>query len=403
MTTMQIRRWLLGGLAVAAVAATLAWAFAPRPVAVETAAVTRGRFEATLDDDAKTRVRERYVVGAPLAGQLQRIALREGDAVQAGDVLAVIAPTLAPLLDERTRREQQLRVEAARANLDRAAAQQARAQVALTQAEHDAGRSEALARQGYVAGSRLDSDRLAAQAAAREVDAAAQARRVAQHELRQAEAALQAVQQPAGAARAFVLRAPVAARVLRVAQASEGTVAPGTPLLELGDTAALEVVAELLSTDALQVAPGARVVIERWGGPGTLEGRVRRVEPAAFTKVSALGVEEQRVRVLIDITSARERWQALGDGYRVAVRVVQQQADDALLVPVSAVFPSDEGEGVMAVFRLEGGRAVLQPVTVNGRNGRHAWVASGLQPGQTVIVYPPGDLKGGARVRARNG
>jgi HlyD family secretion protein len=208
-----------------------------------------------------------------------------------------------------------------------------------------------------------------------------------------------------GASRAFALRSPTAGRVLRVAQTSETTVALGTPLVEIGNTQYLEVVAELLTTDALKAQPGSRVLIERWGGDGELEGRVRLVEPAAFTKVSALGVEEQRVKLLIDITSAPAQWRALGDGFRVGVRIVTLSVDDAVKVPVSALFPlpaRDDGSAPgMAVFALEGGRARLQPVDVAARNGAEAWVRKGLETGAAVIVYPAAGMRDGARVRVR--
>ena len=207
---------------------------------------------------------------------------------------------------------------------------------------------------------------------------------------------------PAAGGVAFALRASVAGRVLRVLQASETTVALGTPLLEIGDIARMEIVAELLTADALLARPGSTVRIERWGGPTVLQGRVRRVEPAAFTKVSALGVEEQRVNVLIDITSPPAEWAALGDGYRVGVRVVTRSEDGVLRVPVSAVFPLPQGAaGANAVFVLEGGRARLRPVTMGGRNGSDAWIQSGLDAGAKVIVYPPAAVADGARVKAR--
>jgi len=190
--------------------------------------------------------------------------------------------------------------------------------------------------------------------------------------------------------------------VLRVVLSSEATVALGAPLLEIGDLAQLEVVAELLTTDALRTPPGTRVRIERWGGAGTLEGRVHRVEPAAFTKVSALGVEEQRVNVRIVLASPRTQWQALGDGYRVGVRLVVTSKDDALLVPASAVFPLPESDDhAMAAFVVDGGRAKLTPVTLAGRNGQSAWVAQGLAAGAKVIVYPPPAVRDGVRVKER--
>lgn len=389
----------LAGGTIAAVA-LMAWAFAPRPVEVEVATVVQGRFEATVEEDGRTRLRDRYVVSAPLAGLLDRIALREGDAVAADAVVATMTPVLSPMLDERTLREQQVRVDIAQANVARAGARVEGAQVGLQQARNEMARSEQLAKQGFVSPTKLDTDQLAVQAAQKDLEAAVQERHVAGHEVEQARAALMAVQRRPGSGRAaFELRAPVAGRVLRVLQGSETAVALGTPLVELGDTARLEIVAELLTTDALQARPGSPVVIDRWGGPGTLQGRVRLVEPGAFTKVSALGVEEQRVRVLIDITSPFEQWRALGDGYRVGVRIVTQSADQVLKLPVGAVFP--QREGGMAVFVAEGGRARLQKVEIAARNGAEAWVRSGVAAGAAVIVYPPPNVVDGQRIRVR--
>jgi HlyD family secretion protein len=372
-------------------------------VEVEVAQVTHGRFEVTIDEDAKTRLRDRYVVSAPLAGQLERISLREGDVVKAGDALATLAPVLSPMLDERTRRELQARVEVADAQVLRTDARIARAKVSLQQATNELSRTEQLSKQGFVSPTKVDNDRLAVLAAQKELDAASSERHVAQHEVEQARAALIAVRSPErSASRRMVLRAPIGGRVLRVVQPSEAAVALGTPLLELGDTRQIEIVAELLTTDALKTPPGSRVVIERWGGEGLLDGRVRLIEPAGFTKVSALGVEEQRVRVLIDITSPPGRWEALGDGFRVGVRIVTLSLDDAIKVPVSAVFPMPEAEnGGMAVFKVVDGRAQRVPVELVARNGTEAWMRSGLQVGDLVVVYPPTLVKDGVRVVAR--
>ncbi|MDP2771009.1 MAG: HlyD family efflux transporter periplasmic adaptor subunit, partial [Giesbergeria sp.] len=279
----------------------------------------------------------------------------------------------------------------------------------------DARRTEQLAQQGFVAPARLDAERLAVALARKDVEVAQQDQRAARADLAQARAALEVVQRPGSApgARVFEVRAPVSGRVLRVAQASEGMVALGAVLVELGDTTQLEVVAPLLSTDALQVRAGSPVRIERWGGPGVLQGRVRSVEPAAFTKVSALGVEEQRVNVLIDLTGPPAQWAALGDGYRVVVRVLTREAPDATLVPVSALFPLPVTESAspgssaetppprMAVFVVEGGHAHRVPVVLEARGSTHAWVREGLQAGAQVVVYPPTALADGARVRVR--
>ncbi|TAL23990.1 MAG: HlyD family efflux transporter periplasmic adaptor subunit [Aquabacterium sp.] len=360
----------------------------------------------SIEEDARTRVRDRYVVSAPLTGRLDRIALREGDTVAEGAAIARLEPALSPMLDDRTQRDLQLQLQIARAGAQEAGARLERAEVARRQAASQAQRSAQLATQGFVAPTRLESDQLALLAAQDELHAAGSALRAAQFGVEQARAALVAVRQPAtGGRRSFVLRAPVGGAVLRVLQASEGHVALGTPVVEVGDTRRLEVVAELLTTDALQALPGRRVVIERWGGPAKVEGRVRRVEPAAFTKVSALGVEEQRVRVLIDPTAedrAPAEWRAVGDGFRVGVRIVTLSEPAAVKVPVSAVFPTArDGGASQAVFTVEEGVARQRIVELGGRNGSEAWVRSGLAAGSVVVVYPPAGLQPGQRVQAR--
>ena len=396
---------ILSGVAVAAALALLGWAFAPRPVAVELATADRGPFELTVDEDARTRLYERYVVGAPLAGRLARIALREGDEVEAGAVVATLSPALAPLLDDRTLASLHARLEAAEAGVLRVDARVDRARVALEQARGEAERSGQLAGKGFVSPTKLETDRLGVEAARKDLEAAEQERHVAVHDVEQARAALGAAR-GARAGRPFEVRSPVAGRVLKVVQPSEATVALGAPLLELGDTRRLEVVAELLTTDALRTPPGARVSIERWGGPESLRGRVRRVEPGAFTKISALGVEEQRVNVLVDIESPPRQWSALGDGYRVTVRIVVLEAADAVRVPVASVFPLPRaadatGPVRWGVFVPRDGRARVTEVDVGGRNGVHAWIRSGLEAGDRVLVYPPAAVADGVRVEER--
>ncbi|MFZ5637060.1 MAG: efflux RND transporter periplasmic adaptor subunit [Pseudomonadota bacterium] len=401
------RTWIGGGVATAALLALLVWAFAPRPVPVETATARIGRFERTVDEDARTRVRDRYAITAPLAGRVSRIALREGDAVEHDATLATLTPALPPMLDARTEAQLAARVETADAAVDRAAARIALARTALAQARNTLKREEGLARDRFIAASQLENDRLAVRAAEQDLESAKEDHHVAGHELEQARAALAAARDDDVGA--FAVRAPVSGRVLRVTQTSEGMVALGAPLLELGDTAQMEIVAELLTTDALQATPGMPVRIERWGGPKPLAGRVRRVEPAGFTKISALGVEEQRVNVLIDLTGPREDWRSLGDGFRVGVRIVVVARDDALLVPVSAVFPRPgaggdgevDGARPMAVFAIQDGRARLREVAVGGRNGSDAWIVSGLRAGERVIVYPGDAVAEGVRVEPR--
>jgi HlyD family secretion protein len=397
---MKKAAWFYGAFAFALTVGALAWAFAPRAVDVEVAHVTRGHFESTIDEDGKTRLRDRYIVSAPIAGVLDRIDLREGDTVQQDAVVATLTPTLPTLVDERTLREQQVRVETALANVLRANARVDGARVTLQQAGNEVRRSEELARQGFVAETKLDSDRLAVDAARKELQAAQEEAHVAGHQVEEARTALMAVTRPARKGeRVFLLRAPVSGRVLRVMQISEASVPLGAPLLEVGDVTRLEIVAELLTTDAVQAAPGSRVIVEAWGGENTLEGRVRLVEPGGFTKISALGVEEQRVRTLIDITSDPQRWGALGDGYRVGVRIVTREAGAAVKAPVGAVFP--QPDGAMAVFTIEDGRARQVNIEVAARNTSEVWVRRGLEPGMVVIVYPPAAVKDGVRVRER--
>lgn len=404
--------WALGAGAVA-VAALIAWALAPRPVQVEVAAARIAPFETAVEEDGRTRVRQRHTVGAPLAGRLRRIALEPGDEVAAGAVVAVLEPLLAPLMDERSLREQQARAAAAQAALERAGTGVGSARVGLEQARLEAQRTRQLVAQGFVSPAKADTDRLALEAAQRELQAALEGERIARHELEQARAALgvAAGLRSGATAAPFAVRAPVAGRVLKVHQPSEAVVALGTALLDLGDVSRLEVVAELLTSDAALAHPGSPVRIERWGGAGALAGRVRRVEPAAFTKVSALGVEEQRVNVLIDLDEMPAATATLGDGWRVVARIVTTREVSALTVPVSAVFPWPQGvrlpQGAttpaapMAVFVIDSGRARLRPVQLGARNGAQAWIRGGLKEGEEVIVYPPPAVGDGVAVALR--
>ena len=418
---MKRKTWIIGGATAVLLVLAVAWAFAPKPVEVELASVTQGAFETTIDEDGKTRLSDRYVVSAPLAGRLARITLKEGDTVTTDMPLAQLTSVLPAMLDERTMRELRARAEAAQDNVSRAGSRTARAQVSLDQAKNELSRSEQLAKEGFIAPIKVETDRLTTVGAQRELESAAAERRMATHELERTRAAISAVRQPAlseganagsGNGGSFTVRAPSAGRVLRVLQTSAGATALGTPLIEIGDTRRMEIVAELLTTDALVAKPGSRVMIERWGGLAALEGRVRSTEPAAFTKVSALGVEEQRVRVLIDIASPQQAWQALGDGYRVSVRIVTLAESKAVQVPVSAVFPlpADRADSTSgkptaapryAVFVADSGRARQVPIELVARNGSAAWIRSGLTPGQQVIVYPPATVKDRQRVAER--
>lgn len=370
-------------------------AFRPRPVLVETELVTRGRFEAVVEEDGRTRVRDRYVVSAPVAGRVLRLGVRPGDTVGQGDPVALILPAPSALLSPRARREAEERVGAAEAMLQQAGVLVERAAAQQVQAEADAVRVRALQARGAAPLQQLERAELAERTAARDMLAAEQRRHAAEHELDQARALLVATEAPGNGPEHQEVRAPVAGRVLRVMQESEAVVASGAPLLELGDPTDLEVVVDVLTTEAVGIRAGAPVAIERWGGPASLEGRVRRVEPGAFTRVSALGVEEQRVWVVVDLVSPRERWAALGDGFRVDARITVEAIDDAVLVPVSALFRRGAG---WAAYVVQDGVARQRPVEVARRAARTAMVSSGLAAGETVVLFPPSILRNGVRV-----
>ncbi len=336
-----LRRTLYVLLAGGAIA-ILVFALMPKPIIVELGEVTRGHFEQTVDDDGKTRVRERYTVSAPVAGTLLRIGLKAGNPVEVDTVVATIVPNPSPLLEPRTRQELEQRLGAAEARKLRADAALERARGNLDQARADLERTRVLAGKGVASASKLERDEILARIGARELDAANFEAHAAEHEVELARAAL-AISGDNAAARstaggAWDIRSPVAGRVLRVLQKSQASVAAGAPLIEIGDPHDIEVVVDVLSADAVKIEAAAPARIEGWGGDKPLEGRVRRVEPSAFTKVSALGVEEQRTNVIIDLVSPQSEWRTLGDGSRVDARIVVYEADDVVKVPTGALF-----------------------------------------------------------------
>ena len=393
------KRWLLA-LAALALVTLLVWALWPAARLVETAVVTQGRFERAVQEDGRTRLRERYLVSAPLGGRLTRITLRQGDAVAKNAVVALLWPNTPAMLDERSTAEQLARANAMASNLARAQAGVGRASAALSQARANLTRSETLAEQGFVSPNQNETGRLDVRLREQELESARQEEAATRHELEQVRVALRQVSTagPAAQQRPFEVRSPAAGRVLKITHSSETVVPAGATLMELGDPSRLEVVVDLLTEDAAQISPGTPVQLANWGGAAVLEGRVRLVEPAAFTKVSALGVEEQRVNAVVDITTAPTQWQSLGDGFKVDVRVLVQVVEQAIQVPVSALFPVG---GRAGLFVLEQGHARLREVEISARNGMQAWIRTGLTPGTTVIVYPDAKLKDGEAVRPR--
>jgi HlyD family secretion protein len=386
---------------VLATAAVVAWAVMPGPVPVETAAVIKGRFVASVDEDGKTRVRERYVVAAPLAGRLGRIRFKVGDPIKVDDAVATIIPSPAPLMDPRTRHEVEERLGAAEANVERAKAVVERARAQSDQANTDLARTRTLAERGAATAQALEHAEHAVRLADRDLRAAEFLDHAAEHELSQMRALLARYGSNTNtdeSPESWNVAAPVAGVVLKVAQESETIVQPGTPLLDVGDPRDLEVVVDVLSTDAVEIRPRADVTIVHWGGDGTLSGRVRRVEPAAFTKISTLGVEEQRVNVLIDITSPAEQWARLGDAYQIDAQIVVFTQDDATIVPAGALFRRGDQWNVYVV---KDGRAHIREIQLLRRSGRFAAITSGLNQGEAVIVYPSDRVAPGVRVGPR--
>ncbi len=398
------RGYLGWGAIGAMLLAGLAYAFWPRPVPVDFGTVTRGPMQVTVGDEGRTRVKDAFVVSAPLAGRLQRIELKAGDAVAAAKtVVASIRPTDPTFLDVRSRRQAETAADAAEDARDLAAAELRRAEAEESFSRQDLERATKLTLGSSISQRDLDRYRLDYETRRAAVAAAKATFNVRSHELETARAALigpeTKADDAAPAERCCIsVFAPVSGRVLRLLQESETVVTAGTPLLEIGDPHDLEVVVELLSTDAVKVRAGAPVIVSGWGGDGTLAGVVRRVEPFGFTKISALGVEEQRVNVIVDLTGPPERRVALGHGYRVDVAIVIWQADQVVRVPVGALFR--EGAD-WAVFAVRNGRARLARLKLGHMNGTDAEVASGLAAGDQVVLHPFDRIADGTAVEAR--
>ena len=388
------------GVALAALALLVFWALQPRSVAVELAEVTRGSFEQVIADDGKTRVRDRYVIAAPLAGRVERLQLEVGDPVKQNQIVAELAPTAPAFLDARTQRELRERIGAAEAQLARSRAETLKAEAQRDQARADLERQTRLSREGFVSQTAREQALLALRTAERAMEAARFAQEAAGHDLAQARAALSRYESGAPAAK-WPVTSPVAGAVLKVVQKSEGPVVLGAPLLEVADARSLEAVVDVLSQEAVAVRPGMPARLDLGSGVPALAARVRLVEPAAFTKVSALGVEEQRVNVVLDFAEPLDRVQTLGDGFRVEARIIVFEEKNAVRVPVAALFRDGEG---LAVFVVEGDTARKRAVKAPRRNTTQAMVEEGLQPGEPVVVYPSDALRDGARVeRVRSG
>jgi len=388
------RKVLAGTLVVAALLAVALW---PSSIAVDAAPVTRGPLDVTVDEEGETRVRDRFVVSAPVSGRVQRIELEPGDRVTRGDVVATILPAAATPLDARARAEAEAAVAASRATLGTARAERERASAAARLATSELERHRALAAENLVSRQALEAREADARAAEEALRAAEFAAASATHQLEMAQARLIPAS-ATGGGRPVAVRAPLDGVVFKRVRESESVVGAGEPLLEMGDPAKLEIVSDLLSPDAVQVGPGAQVRVEHWGGDHPLHARVRRVEPSGFMKISALGVEEQRVNVVMDFDDPLEAWSALGDNYRVEVRIVVWEGQSELQVPTSSLLRRGDD---WAVFVVEGSRARLRTVVIGRRNGQAAQVLSGLREGERVVLHPSDTITDGSRVAPR--
>ena len=394
MTRQLRKRLILIGIAVLVIVLIFI-GFLPDPVNVEMAEVARGPLQVTVEEEGRTEVTDTYVITAPIAAYARRIELREGDKIAQGQPVVQLEPPRSAILDPRTRAEAEARVRAAEASLRQAEENQRAAQATARRAADERARIERLF-EGEAATEQMRDQAVAEAVQAEAALEAAQAVvEAARAELAAARANLAGDTAVANTPVRQVLTSPVTGRVLRVVRQSEGMVAPGEPLVEIGDVENLEVRVEVLSQDAVRIKPGSQVLLDQWGGDELLEAVVQRVEPIGVTRISSLGVEEQRVTVVSNITSPPDRWQALGSGYRVVARFILWESDDALQVPAGALFRTDDG---WAVFVVEDGRAVRRDVEIGHQSGLAAEVASGLSEGDQAIVHPPSDLEEGARV-----
>lgn len=380
-------------LAALGIVALIVRAWMPKPVSVELDKVARMPLEVEVDEDGQTRVRDRFVVAAPINGTLQRIELDPGAMVEPGMTVAKIEPPTPALLDERSRREAAARLEAAVAHERGAAAAIARATAARDAAVREADRARTLLQRGAIAAAERDRIELEEQLAIRGLAAAEADRSAALAEVSAARAVL-GMGRRDQTTTVIAVPAPVKGEVLRVLRESTGPVAVGTPLMEVGDVGAMEVVVDVLSSDAARIRPGMRCLIGSWGGEGELVGEVKRIEPSAFTRISALGVEEQRVKVIVTLAKPPA---SLGDGFRVDARIIIWHGDNVLTVPASAVFRDHER---WAVYTIQDGKAKLVPIEIGHRGRTQVEVVSGLAEGNEIVLHPTDSVADGVKVVA---
>ena len=388
--------WLLFLAGAGIFAGCVFLAFRSEPIVVEVAEVACGPMQVTVDVEGRTRVRDRFVISAPVSGKLGRITLREGDDLKSGAVITRLTP--APL-DTRTIRTSVAGVRAADAERRAAESNFEKARIARDQARRDRERIEELAANGIASRHQLEQAVLAAESAEKAYEVALRVSEAAAFHAEEAKAALLSAEHDDPSEDALIsqipIHSPVGGRVLRIVQKSERVVAAGDPLVEVADAREMELVFEALTSDAARIPANAGVLVEQWGGEEVLRGNVRRVEPSAFTKVSALGVEEQRVNV---VASLNDPQGLLGDGYRVEGRIVIWQEPSVIKVPISALFRRD---ALWHVFVISEGAAIARPVQIGQRNDAEAEVLAGLIEGEAVILYPSDVITDGVPVRAK--
>ncbi len=391
--------WLaIGGSVIVGLAA----AFWPRPLLVDMETVAAGQMVLTVDDEGETQVIDVFVISAPAAGRLRRIEAEPGDEVVAGTtVVAELEPTESQLLDPRTEAEAQAQLNTATSAMALAEAELEKAEAELEFAQSELERARELALKGTISERDLDAAERAFATNRAGLGVAQANMQVRRYELQQIRSRLMSPDELARfreMCRCVTLTSPVDGQVLRVLRDSEGFVQAGEGLVEIGNPESLEILVDLLSTDAVKVKPGLNALVENWGGDEVLRARVRRVEPFGFTKTSALGIDEQRVNIVLDIVSPRAAWQALGHGYQVDVRVVLWAEDNVVKVPLTALFRNADD---WAVFVAESGRASKRIVEVGVTNASEAQILSGLTAGERIVVYPGAGLEDGVRIAAR--
>lgn len=389
------RRLALVALALLVVGAII-YAYIPSPLQVSVTLVSRGPMEVSIEEEGRTRVRERYVVTAPVAAYAPRLTLHVGDSVHNGQKLTVLEPLPPGVLDVRSRAQAEARVAQARAALHAAQTNAEAAKASADFAEGDLKRTKSLRATGAVSQTVLDRAESEARRSEAMSASAKSSIEVARYDLTAAETALRYTVSGRGGGERVPVTSPVDGVVLAVEHEDEGVVAPAQPLITVGDPHALEVTVDLLSSDAVRIHPGTRVIFTRWGGEAPLEGRARSIEPVAFTKISALGVEEQRVLVIVDIVSPAKEWTSLGDAYRMEAHFIVWASQDALRVPVSALFRSGDTWAVLAV---DGGRLERRSLQIGERGDLYAEVLGGLKEGDMVITYPDDSLREGERAK----